>query len=101
MEALHHCEKLYIMIDPFDTRFEISMAALFKTKSARLESDQIKLHVACDSWFELSLDLNALDVKNIQLRFEIEREGIIIQTLPGFGELGIELDASYAENWFV
>ncbi len=101
MEALHHCEKLYIMIDPFDTRFEISMAALFKTKSTRLESDQIKLLLACDSWFELSLDFNALDVKNIQLRFEIERDGIIIQTLPGFGELEMALDTSYAENWFV
>ncbi|MEA3419788.1 MAG: glycoside hydrolase family 57 protein, partial [Campylobacterota bacterium] len=101
MEALSHCEKLHITVDPFDARFEISVAALCRTKSSIMESEKIKLLVACDSWLELSLDFNEVDAQNIQLRFEIEREGIIIQTLPGFGELEIALDTTYAENWFV
>ena len=66
-----------------------------------MASGQIKLLIACDSWLELSLDLTTSDLKNIRLRFEIEREGIIIQTLPGFGQLKIVLDTSYAENWFI
>jgi hypothetical protein len=101
MEALHHCEKLYIMIEPLGTRFEISMTSLFRTKKSTMESNKIKLLVAYDSWLELSLDFNEIDTQEVQLRFEIEREGIIIQTLPGFGELEIALDASYVENWFV
>ncbi len=66
-----------------------------------MESNKIKLLVACDSWLELSLDFNGLDTQVVQLRFEIERKGIIIQTLPGFGELEIAMDTTYAENWFV
>ena len=66
-----------------------------------MESNKIKLLVAYDSWFELSLDFNEMDTQEVQLRFEIERDGIIIQTLPGFGELEITLDATYDENWFV
>jgi alpha-amylase/alpha-mannosidase (GH57 family) len=101
LEVLQHCEKLYITIEPFDTRFEISIPSLFKTKIETMESNQIKLLVACDSWLELSLDFTKMDTQEVQLRFEIERENIIIQTLPGFGELEIILDASYTENWFV
>lgn len=101
MEALQHCEKLYITIEPFNARFEISMTSLFRTKKTTMESNKIKLLAAYDSWLELSLDFNEMDTQEIQLRFEIEREGIIIQTLPGFGELEITLDATYDENWFV
>ena len=100
-EALGACEKLYISVDPLDVRFEISVKTLCKTKSSTMESKKIKLLVACDSWLELALDFNELDAQNIQLRFEIERDGIIIQTLPGFGELEMALDTTYAENWFV
>ena len=100
-EALQHCEKLYISVDPLDVRFEISVKTLCKTKSSTMESKKIKLLVACDSWLELGLDFNERDAQNIQLRFEIERDGIIIQTLPGFGELEIKLDETYDENWFV
>ena len=101
IKVLRHCEKLHIMIEPFDIRFEIPMTSVLRTKNSTMESNQIKLQVACDSWFELSLDFNEMDIQEVQLRFEIEREGIIIQTLPGFGELEIALDATYDENWFV
>jgi hypothetical protein len=64
--------------------------------------NNIILEVACDSWLELGIDFSLIeDVKDIQLRFEIERDGIIVQTLPGYGELEIDLGTTYAENWFV
>ena len=37
----------------------------------------------------------------VHLRFEIVRGNRIIQTMPGFGSLLIDLDETYAENWFV
>ena len=37
----------------------------------------------------------------VHLRFEIVRGSRIIQTMPGFGSLLIDLDETYAENWFV
>jgi hypothetical protein len=37
----------------------------------------------------------------IHLRFEIVQEERIIQTMPGYGSLLIDLDETYANNWFV
>ncbi len=37
----------------------------------------------------------------VHLRFEIVRGETIVQTLPGFGALTVDLDETYAENWFV
>jgi hypothetical protein len=59
------------------------------------------MEIACETWLEISIDLSAVEAGEIQLRFEIERDGIIIQTLPGYGELEINLETNYAENWFV
>ena len=101
MSALQHCDKLHIIIEPFQTRFEIPFAALCSTKKSVSELNSIKLDVACVTWLELSLDFSALDAGEIQLRFEIERDGIITQTLPGYGELEVNLATTYAENWFV
>ena len=71
------------------------------TKESMIESNGIKLEVACATWLELSIDFAVLDAREIQLRFEIERDGIITQTLPGYGELEVNLETTYAENWFV
>jgi len=101
ISALQHCDKLHIIIEPFQTRFEIPFATLCNTKKYLTESNGVKLEVACGTWLELSLDFSALDAKEIQLRFEIERDGIITQTLPGYGELEVDLKTTYAENWFV
>lgn len=38
---------------------------------------------------------------SIHLRFEIIQGDRIVQTMPGFGSLFIDLDEIYAKNWFV
>jgi len=37
----------------------------------------------------------------VHLRFEIVRGNEIIQTMPGYGALSVDMDESYASNWFV
>lgn len=37
----------------------------------------------------------------VHLRFEIVEGNRIIQTMPGYGSLFIDLDETYADNWFV
>ena len=101
IDALKKCDKFYVLIEPLGSRFEVELSSLCSTKSMRMESDHIKLRIACDSWLELGIDFDSLGVSEVQLRFEIERDGIIIQALPGYGELEINLETSYAENWFV
>ncbi|MEA2048132.1 MAG: glycoside hydrolase family 57 protein [Campylobacterota bacterium] len=52
----------------------------------------------------LELGLTNEDFKTyrtLHLRFEIVEGKDIIQTMPGYGALYIDLDETYAENWFV
>ena len=37
----------------------------------------------------------------IHLRFEFEEKNTILQTLPGYGALEIDIDEDYTKNWFV
>lgn len=51
---------------------------------------------------ELELSkMNCVDCRMIHLRFEILQGKEIIQTMPGYGALAINLDESYTANWFV
>jgi hypothetical protein len=90
-----------VIVEPFGARFDITLAPLCNTKYTVEKSEDISLEIACDTWLELSIDFGATDAREVQLRFEIERDGIIIQTLPGYGELEIDLATNYAENWFI
>ena len=100
--TLQKSDSINIMIEPQNIRFDIKASPLSIDRKYTKEYEDIILEVACGSWMELSLDFSKLEEsKKIQLRFEIERDGIIIQTLPGYGELEIDLETNYAENWFV
>lgn len=41
------------------------------------------------------------DYSAVHLRFEIVQGNEIIQTMPGYGALSIDMDETYIENWFV
>ena len=101
IKELRKCDKLLIIIEPFSTRMEIELQKLCAAEKYEVEASHIQVEVACDSWLEFSIDFGAVQGSKVQLRFEIERDGVIIQTLPGYGELEIDLDTTYAENWFV
>lgn len=101
MSEMQKCDMIYVIIEPYNTRFEIPISTLCTTKYSLTESEQIKLEIACDTWLEIGIDFRAVDAGEVQLRFEIERDDIIIQTLPGYGELEINLQTDYAENWFI
>ncbi len=61
------------------------------------------IKLAADSIIEVSIDRNILnDKKTAYIRIEIIRDGKILQTLPGTGELVIFLDYRYnLVNWFI
>ena len=101
MKKLSECDQLNITIEPSQAYFEIAIESLCRSHNATLESKGITLEFSCGSWLEFSMDFDATEAKEVQIRFEIERDGIVIQTLPGYGELELELDTTYVENWFV
>jgi len=91
------CKKgmINIIIDPIGLNGTIS----FHQKEMLLQG--IKIKSACKEWLEISLSKHNIKQKKIWLRFEIEENARSLQTLPGFGELVIDLQDDYTKNWFI
>ena len=61
-----------------------------------------KIRTAKKEILELALPKKLFGrLKKIHLRLELEIDGRIVQTLPGAGELSIDLEDDFSENWFV
>lgn len=88
-------DSLTVIIDPIDVRGTIPFGA------NETFIDNLKVSVACGDWFEIYIDRSKIFNDEISIRFELEKDGKVIQTLPGFGELKIDLGDDYSHNWFV
>jgi len=84
-----------IIIEPLNIRGKID----FETEKTFI--GDLEVEVACGSWLEMSIDKRMIKEDEISIRFEIQRDNKVIQTLPGFGELKIDLGNDYSQNWFV
>lgn len=85
--------KLIITIEETDEELTIGLNGKDNTEDCMC---------AVDERIELSLSRSYFKTYTIiHLRFEIVRNGQIIQTLPEFGSLSIDLDEVYGRNWFV
>jgi len=86
---------LQMIIDPLNIREKI----LFQIGTMHVHDLQIE--VACDDWLEISITKNSITEANLAFRFELEEDGKIIQILPGFGELTIDIQSDYSQDWFI
>jgi len=60
------------------------------------------ISIVIDKNIEIALCRTLFDTSQaISLNFEIEEQGKILQTLPGYGALDIDLEEDYSDNWFV
>ncbi len=85
--------QLQITVEELGEQFSVNM-------NAPTETDEIEL--AIDERIEFSLARSLFQGNSrVHLRFEIVQEHKIIQTMPGFGSLLIDLDETYIQNWFV
>jgi len=93
----HLCANDFIMmiIEPIGVRGKISVDRQ-KTMIGDLEVD-----VAYGDRLEIQIDKSTINQDEIAIRFELEKDGNIVQTLPGFGELKIDLNSDYSKNWFI
>lgn len=66
------------------------------------ENPGCRVKSAIEDGIELALPMSMFDGHRLlHLRFEFEEENTILQTLPGYGALEIDLDEDYTKNWFV
>ncbi|MBU1667324.1 glycoside hydrolase [bacterium] len=85
--------ELQIIVEERGEKFTFPMR-----QSNRSESVELALHER----IELALFENVFkNLTAFHLRFEILDGDNIVQTMPGYGSLFIDLTESYADNWFV
>ena len=89
-------DEIVISIDPIGVKGTIKVQ---NTTEAML--GDLNVTIASGEWIELKIDKRKITQENISLRFELVSDENIIQTLPGFGELKIDLSHDYSRNWFI
>lgn len=98
---LQSCERLHVYIDPCGCHVPVDLERLKREKKLVFDYEELQLTLAFDGWIELAILCTEGCGGALDLRFELQRDEIIVQTLPGFGALKIERNAYYSENWFV
>ncbi len=89
MSSLH----LQVIIEETGENLSFSMGKPYDYEGTQL---------AIDERVELALSRSHFkEYSAVHLRFEIVQGNDIIQTMPGYGALSIDLDETYAENWYV
>jgi len=87
---------LAMMVDPIGVHVKIPFG------HQEMLKEPFTIKSACEEWLELSIEKKDFSRKRVFLRFEIEdASGSTLQILPGFGELAIDLNDDYSQNWFV
>ncbi len=85
--------ELKVIFEETGAQLSFSLERPFMDKDAQL---------AIGEQVELALSRSHFKAYNtVHLRFEIVQEERIIQTMPGYGSLFIDLDETYEKNWFV
>ena len=85
--------ELQVIIEETGENFSFSMAEVYEDKGIKL---------AIDERIELALSkVHFKDCSAVHLRFEIVQGNAIIQTMPGYGALAVDLSETYTKNWFV
>ncbi|QOY54847.1 glycoside hydrolase [Candidatus Sulfurimonas marisnigri] len=97
---LYESDTIGIIIEPIGFNENIELNSLKKLNNEEYFGD-IKVEIAAKNILELRIEKSSIKVDQIQIRFELTQGDVIIQTLPGFGELEIDLTTDYSENWYV
>jgi hypothetical protein len=85
--------RLIVIVEETHTKLELPFV------SPPEEGD---VEMAIGERLELSLSRSLFGGNGrVHLRFEIVEGDTIVQTLPGYGALALDLDETYEENWFV
>ncbi|MDD3596450.1 glycoside hydrolase family 57 protein [Sulfuricurvum sp.] len=84
---------LHVLVEENARQFTFVLNGSFEDESVRL---------CIDERVELALKRSVFGgLGKAHMRFDIVEENHIIQTLPGFGSLLVDMDDNYENNWFV
>ncbi|WP_457749787.1 glycoside hydrolase family 57 protein [Sulfurimonas sp.] len=86
---------LNIVIDPLNLNLKIAF------NGGNVIIDGVAIQSRCQDYLEFSINKKMLGHTEIFIRFELNDGIKTLQTLPSFGELQINLNDDYSQNWFV
>ena len=87
--------QIKIIIEP------LNLNAVFAFNAGKTTLNGLVIESACKQNLELSIEKSSLKAAKIFIRFEIIADEKILQTVPGFGELSLNLNENYAKNWYI
>ncbi|MDX1808875.1 MAG: glycoside hydrolase family 57 protein [Sulfurospirillaceae bacterium] len=99
-EELNTYDKINIIIDPLDINEHISLQSC-KNSGKCKHLGVLDIDFTIGKWLDMRIDKKPINEKSIKCRFELCIGNKIIQTLPGFGELDMDIANDYSENWFI
>jgi len=94
------CDTINITIEPIGFNEMISFNSVNDINHKENFADLL-IELVAKRWLEIRIDKSSIVAESVQFRFELFHENTVVQTLPGFGELEINLKTDYSENWFV
>ncbi|WP_373070994.1 glycoside hydrolase [Sulfurimonas sp.] len=94
------CDTINVIIDPIEFNEKISFESV-KDLNHKEKFGDISVEIIAKNWLEIRIEKKHIGIEQVQMRFELLQDNVVIQTLPGFGELEINLQTDYSENWFV
>ena len=87
--------QIKIIIEP------LNLNAVVAFNAGKTTLNGLVIESACKQNLELSIEKSSLKRAKIFIRFEIISDEKILQTVPGFGELSLNLNENYAKNWYI
>jgi hypothetical protein len=100
IEMMKHCKMLRLIIDPIGFNEEINIDFTTQKLYCR-KSGGIVFEVAFEDWLEIKIDASSIESQKLDFRFELSSGDAVIQTLPSFGELEIDMENDFSDRWFV
>jgi alpha-amylase/alpha-mannosidase (GH57 family) len=100
IEMMKRCKILRLIIDPIGFNEEIDIDFTTQKQYCR-KNGGIVFEVAFEDWLEIKIDASSIESQKLDFRFELSSGDAVIQTLPSFGELEIDMENDFSDRWFV
>ena len=100
IEMMKRCKILRLIIDPIGFNEEIDIDFTTQKQYCR-KNGGIVFEVAFEDWLEIKIDASSIESQKLDFRFELSSGDAVIQTLPSFGELEIDMENDFSDRWFI
>ena len=100
VEMMKNCKTLRLIIDPIGFNEEINIDFSTQKQYCRKSGDII-FDVAFEDWLEIKIETGSIQRQKLDFRFELSSGDAVIQTLPSFGELEIDMENDFSDRWFI